>query len=138
MLLKYFSNFMDEYSKIRIKNKKLSLMGKRIVVVLIHGVKTHYIADVTHLRMNDNITKSIRILNGLAKKLKRRDWCWCINLASPETSPYSTKTFRCINSAAESVGVKLNCSSSKELADSLDKAIVPGQPYFNKLLEYDH
>jgi len=140
-------------------------------------------------RMNDNITKSIRILNGLAKKLKKkRIDSGALTLASPEvrfnlendsqdpvdvemkelketnalveefmllanisvakkihskypessllrrhpTPPQSN--FDVLIAAAESVGIHLNCSSSKELADSLDKAIIPGQPYFNKLI----
>ncbi|ORX43308.1 RNB-domain-containing protein [Piromyces finnis] len=140
-------------------------------------------------RMNDNITKSIRILNGLAKKLKKKRLdAGALTLASPEVrfnlendsqdpvdvemkelketnalveefmllanisvakkihSKYPESSllrrhptppqnnFDVLIAAAESVGVKLNCSSSKELADSLDKAIVPGQPYFNKLI----
>lgn len=140
-------------------------------------------------RMNDNITKSIRILNGLAKKLKRKRLDnGALTLASPEVrfnlendsqdpvdvemkelketnalveefmllanisvakkihSKYPESSllrrhptppqnnFDVLIAAAESVGIKLNCSSSKELADSLDKAIIPGQPYFNKLI----
>ncbi|ORY24609.1 RNB-domain-containing protein [Neocallimastix californiae] len=140
-------------------------------------------------RMNDNITKGIRILNGLAKKLKKKRMDnGALTLASPEvrfnlendsqdpvdvemkelketnslveefmllanisvakkihskypessllrrhpTPPQSN--FDVLIAAAESVGIKLECSSSKELADSLDKAIIPEQPYFNKLI----
>jgi len=36
--------------------------------------------------------------------------------------------------AARIAGVELNISTSKELADSLDKAQKPGKPFFNKLL----
>lgn len=141
------------------------------------------------LRMTDNISKSIRILNNLAKKLrKRRMERGALTLASPEvrfnlendsqdpvdvemkelketnalveefmllanisvakkihskypessllrrhpTPPQSN--FELLIAAAESVGIKLNCSSSKELADSLDKAVLQNEPYFNKLI----
>ncbi|ORX84255.1 RNB-domain-containing protein [Anaeromyces robustus] len=141
------------------------------------------------LRMTDNISKSIRILNNLAKKLKKkRINNGALTLASPEvrfnlendsqdpvdvemkelketnalveefmllanisvakkihskfpessllrrhpTPPQSN--FDVLIAAAESVGIKLNCSSSKELADSLDQAVLPDQPYFNKLI----
>ena len=46
----------------------------------------------------------------------------------------SRQQFDQLLAAAASVGVKLDVSSSKALADSLDAAILPDNPHFNKLL----
>ncbi len=48
--------------------------------------------------------------------------------------PPSREQFAPLVSAALSVGVDLDISSSKTLADSLDRAVRPEDPYFNKLL----
>jgi exosome complex exonuclease DIS3/RRP44 len=48
--------------------------------------------------------------------------------------PPSREQFSPLVSAAASVGVVIDISSSKALADSLDAANLPGDPYFNKLL----
>eukprot|EP01041_Mallomonas_annulata_P005740 gene5740-11608_t len=48
--------------------------------------------------------------------------------------PPSREQFAPLLSAASAVGVHLDISSSKTLADSLDKAVNPDDPYFNKLL----
>ena len=48
--------------------------------------------------------------------------------------PPSRQQFAPLLSAAASVGVYLDISSSKALADSLDAAVRPDDPYFNKLL----
>jgi exosome complex exonuclease DIS3/RRP44 len=42
--------------------------------------------------------------------------------------------FASLLAAAEAVGVSLKVDSGKEVADSLDAAVVAGNPYFNKLL----
>lgn len=44
------------------------------------------------------------------------------------------KSFDNLLAAAKAVGVTLQVGSSKELADSLDQAVVASNPYFNKLL----
>jgi len=48
--------------------------------------------------------------------------------------PPSRQQFAPLLSAAAAVGVNLDISSSKALADSLDAAVRPEDPYFNKLL----
>jgi exosome complex exonuclease DIS3/RRP44 len=48
--------------------------------------------------------------------------------------PPSAQQFAPLVSAAASVGVRLDITSSKTLADSLDAATRPGDEYFNKLL----
>ena len=48
--------------------------------------------------------------------------------------PPSQEQFRPLLSAAAAVGVTLDISTSKTLADSLDNAVRPEDPYFNKLL----
>lgn len=46
----------------------------------------------------------------------------------------SKRQFDQLLAAAASVGVELDVSSSKALADSLDAAVLPDNPHFNKLL----
>lgn len=46
----------------------------------------------------------------------------------------SRRQFDALLAAANSVGVKLDVSSSKALADSLDAAVLEDNPHFNKLL----
>jgi exosome complex exonuclease DIS3/RRP44 len=48
--------------------------------------------------------------------------------------PPSQEQFRPLLSAASAVGVTLDISTSKTLADSLDRAVRPEDPFFNKLL----
>lgn len=48
--------------------------------------------------------------------------------------PPSRRAFDELMAAADTVGVSIDVSSSKALADSLDKAEVAGNPHFNKLL----
>lgn len=139
--------------------------------------------------MNDNITKSLRHLNKLAKILKRnRIANGALSLASPEIRfnidsethdpiDVETKQLRETNSmveefmllanvytakktleefpdcamlrrhpspppsnfdplikAAESKGFKMDVSCGKALADSLEKAVIPADPYFNTML----
>lgn len=48
--------------------------------------------------------------------------------------PPTKEQFAPLVSAARAVGVHIDISSSKKLADSLDAAQRPGDPYFNKLL----
>jgi exosome complex exonuclease DIS3/RRP44 len=48
--------------------------------------------------------------------------------------PPSREQFAPLVSSALAVGVNLDISSSKTLADSLDRAVRPDDPYFNKLL----
>ncbi|KAK9765188.1 exosome catalytic subunit dis3 [Basidiobolus ranarum] len=140
-------------------------------------------------RMQDDLTKGIRVLNNLAKKLRQsRVNQGALTLASPEVrfnlendsqdpvdvelkelkdtnalveefmllanisvakkifshfpdssmlrrhpTPPETK-FEQLTKAIEVLGFKLNIESSKALADSLDKAVIPDDPYFNKLL----
>ena len=48
--------------------------------------------------------------------------------------PPSKEQFAPLVSAAEAVGVQLDITSSKALADSLDRAQRPSDPFFNKLL----
>lgn len=48
--------------------------------------------------------------------------------------PPSREQFLPLVSAAQAVGCSININSSKALADSLDAAVRPNDPYFNKLL----
>lgn len=48
--------------------------------------------------------------------------------------PPSKQQFDGLLAAAQAVGVSLDVSSSKALADSLDAATITGNPHFNKLL----
>ena len=48
--------------------------------------------------------------------------------------PPSQEQFRPLLAAAEAVGVKIDITTSKTLADSLDAAVRDDDPYFNKLL----
>ena len=48
--------------------------------------------------------------------------------------PPSREQFAPLLSAAEAVGVHIDITTSKTLADSLDAAVKPDDPYFNKLL----
>ncbi|KAF9431723.1 exosome catalytic subunit dis3 [Entomortierella beljakovae] len=140
-------------------------------------------------RMQDDITKGIRILNMLAKKLKRKRLdMGALTLASPEVrfslehdtqdpvdvemkelketnalveefmllanisvakkiyekfpdsamlrchpTPPATN-FEKLEKAVGRMGIHIDHSTSKALSDSLDKAEIPGEPYFNKLL----
>ncbi|KAL0075876.1 hypothetical protein J3Q64DRAFT_1773142 [Phycomyces blakesleeanus] len=140
-------------------------------------------------RMQDDITKGIRVMNSMAKKLrqKRLDR-GALTLSSPEVRfnlendsqdpvdvemkelketnalveefmllanisvaekiyskfPSSAllrkhaappiSNFDTLRKALSEVGVTLEVDSSKSLADSLDKAVLPEDPYFNKLV----
>ncbi|CAG8448990.1 9810_t:CDS:10 [Diversispora eburnea] len=91
-------------------------------------------------RARDGLTKGIRILNQLAKKLRqRRLERGALTLASPEVR------FKLENDSQDPVdvelikaltpyGMSLTFESSKSLSDSLEKAVLPEDPYFNKLL----
>jgi exosome complex exonuclease DIS3/RRP44 len=46
----------------------------------------------------------------------------------------SENMFEDLIRAAGTVGIKMNCDTSKQLADSLDAAIKKETPYFNKLM----
>lgn len=140
-------------------------------------------------RMQDDITKGIRTLNMLAKKLKQRRLdMGALTLASPEvrfslehdtqdpvdvemkelketnalveefmllanisvarkiyekfpdsamlrchpTPPASS--FEKLEKAVSRMGITIDHSTSKTLSDSLDNAVIPEEPYFNKLL----
>ncbi|KAG0330708.1 exosome catalytic subunit dis3 [Podila humilis] len=140
-------------------------------------------------RMQDDITKGIRTLNMLAKKLKQRRLdMGALTLASPEvrfslehdtqdpvdvemkelketnalveefmllanisvarkifekfpdsamlrchpTPPASS--FEKLEKAVSRMGITIDHSTSKTLSDSLDNAVLPEEPYFNKLL----
>ncbi|CAM0142112.1 unnamed protein product [Umbelopsis sp. WA50703] len=139
--------------------------------------------------MQDDVTKGIRVLNGIAKKLKqKRLEAGALTLASPEvrfnlendsqdpvdvemkelketnalveefmllanisvaekiyskfpdsallrrhpTPPDSN--FEELRRALSEFNISLETSTSKELSASLDKAVVPSDPYFNKLV----
>ncbi|KAG0246451.1 mitotic control protein dis3 [Mortierella sp. GBAus27b] len=140
-------------------------------------------------RMQDDLTKGIRILNQLAKKLKQKRLDnGALTLASPEVrfslerdtqdpvdvemkelketnalveefmllanisvarkihekfpdsamlrchpTPPATN-FEKLEKAVSRLGITIDHSSSKALSDSLDKAVIPEDPYFNKLL----
>ncbi|KAL1924470.1 uncharacterized protein VTP21DRAFT_4124 [Calcarisporiella thermophila] len=144
---------------------------------------------IDDLRLQDDITKGLRHLNSLAKKLRaRRMERGALTLASPEVrfqlendsqdpvdvemkelketnalveefmllanisvarrihakfpdssmlrrhpKPPDTN-FEPLQKALEPFGVALNVETSKALADSLDKAVLENDPYFNKLL----
>ncbi|KAG0328695.1 exosome catalytic subunit dis3 [Podila horticola] len=140
-------------------------------------------------RMQDDITKGIRTLNMLAKKLKQKRLdMGALTLASPEvrfslehdtqdpvdvemkelketnalveefmllanisvarkiyekfpdsamlrchpTPPASS--FEKLEKAVSRMGISIDHSTSKTLSDSLDNAVIPEEPYFNKLL----
>ncbi|KAF8940521.1 hypothetical protein EDD21DRAFT_380965 [Dissophora ornata] len=140
-------------------------------------------------RMQDDITKGIRILNQLAKKLKQKRLdMGALTLASPEvrfnlerdtqdpvdvemkelketnalveefmllanisvarkifekfpdsamlrchpTPPASS--FEKLEKAVSRMGITIDHSTSKALSESLDNAVIPEEPYFNKLL----
>ncbi|KAL1928856.1 hypothetical protein VTP01DRAFT_2642 [Rhizomucor pusillus] len=140
-------------------------------------------------RMQDDITNGIRVLNSIAKKLrKKRIDRGALTLSSPEVrfnlendsqdpvdvemkelketnalveefmllanisvaekiyskfpssallrhhSAPPSNNFDTLRKALLEVGITLNVESSKALADSLDKAVMPGDPYFNKLV----
>ncbi|KAJ8302790.1 hypothetical protein KUTeg_019186 [Tegillarca granosa] len=110
--------------------------------------------------MNDNITKSLRHLNKLAKILKRNrisngetnsmveefmllanvytakktleEFPDCAMLRRHPSPPPSN--FDPLIKAAESKGFKMDVSCGKALADSLEKAVIPADPYFNTML----
>ncbi|KAF9914214.1 exosome catalytic subunit dis3 [Lobosporangium transversale] len=140
-------------------------------------------------RMQDDVTKGIRILNQLAKKLKQKRLdMGALTLASPEVrfnlerdtqdpvdvemkelketnalveefmllanisvaqkiyekfpdsamlrchpTPPAT-SFEKLEKAVARMGITIDHSTSKALSDSLDKAVIPEEPYFNKLL----
>ncbi|KAG0260863.1 exosome catalytic subunit dis3 [Mortierella polycephala] len=140
-------------------------------------------------RMQDDITKGIRILNTLAKRLKQKRMdMGALTLASPEVrfnlerdsqdpvdvemkelketnalveefmllanisvarkvydkfpdsamlrchpTPPAT-SFEKLEKAVARFGITLDHSTSKALSDSLDNAVIPEEPYFNKLL----
>ncbi|KAI1313414.1 exosome catalytic subunit dis3 [Mortierella claussenii] len=140
-------------------------------------------------RMQDDVTKGIRILNQLAKKLKQRRLdMGALTLASPEVrfnlerdtqdpvdvemkelketnalveefmllanisvarkiyekfpdsamlrchpTPPAT-SFEKLEKAVARMGISIDHSTSKTLSDSLDNAVLPEEPYFNKLL----
>ncbi|KAI9489424.1 mitotic control protein dis3 [Zychaea mexicana] len=140
-------------------------------------------------RMQDDITKGIRVLNSLAKKLRqKRIERGALTLSSPEVRfnlendsqdpvdvelkelketnalveefmllanisvaekiyskfPMSAllrkhaappaNNFDILRKALSEVDITLNVESSKALADSLDEAVLPNDPYFNKLV----
>ncbi|KAF9200140.1 exosome catalytic subunit dis3 [Haplosporangium sp. Z 27] len=140
-------------------------------------------------RMQDDVTKGIRILNMLAKKLKQKRLdLGALTLASPEVrfnlehdtqdpvdvemkelketnalveefmllanisvagkiyekfpdsamlrchpTPPATN-FEKLEKAVARMGITIDHSTSKTLSDSLDNAVIPEEPYFNKLL----
>ncbi|KNB43110.1 hypothetical protein JH06_4221 [Blastocystis sp. subtype 4] len=56
-------------------------------------------------------------------------------LAILRRHPVPDKTrFESLIKIARNSGFELNCDSNKELADSLDKAVIPDRPYYNRLL----
>ncbi|KAI9142132.1 exosome complex exonuclease RRP44 [Paraphysoderma sedebokerense] len=140
-------------------------------------------------RLQDDLTKGIRVLNQLAKKLRaKRIARGALTLASPEVrfklegdaqDPVDVEmkelketnalveefmllanvsvaekifskfpntallrrhptpppeNFNQLNKALEPFGIHLHCDSSKSLSDSLDLAVRPSDPYFNKLV----
>ncbi|KAI8146735.1 exosome complex exonuclease RRP44-like protein [Fennellomyces sp. T-0311] len=140
-------------------------------------------------RMQDDITKGIRVLNSIAKKLRRkRIERGALTLSSPEVrfnlendsqdpvdvemkelketnalveefmllanisvaekiyskfpmsallrkhSAPPVNNFDTLQKALSEVGITLNVETSKALADSLDEATLPNDPYFNKLV----
>ncbi|KAF9995574.1 exosome catalytic subunit dis3 [Entomortierella chlamydospora] len=140
-------------------------------------------------RMQDDVTKGIRTLNMLAKKLKKRRLdMGALTLASPEVRfslerdtqdpvdvemkelketnalveefmllanisvagkiyekfPNSAMlrchptppavNFEKLEKAVARLGITIDHSTSKTLSDSLDNAVIPEEPYFNKLL----
>ncbi|CAH1763197.1 9467_t:CDS:10 [Entrophospora sp. SA101] len=134
---------------------------------------------IDDFRLQDELTKGLRILNELAKKLhKKRIEGGAITLSSPEVRfqldfdsqdptnalveefmllanisvakkifskfsassllrrhpPLTTSKMANLVKAITPLGLTLKFDTSKELADSLDAAIIPDDPYFNKLL----
>ncbi|KAI7855492.1 exosome complex exonuclease RRP44-like protein [Circinella umbellata] len=140
-------------------------------------------------RMQDDVTKGIRVLNSIAKKLRqKRIDRGALTLSSPEVrfnlendsqdpvdvemkelketnalveefmllanisvaekiyskfpmsamlrkhSAPPTNNFDTLRKALSEVNISLDVETSKALADSLDKAVLPNDPYFNKLV----
>ncbi|KAG7022441.1 Exosome complex exonuclease RRP44-like A [Cucurbita argyrosperma subsp. argyrosperma] len=85
-------------------------------------------------RLMDPITRDLRNMNALAKKMRlRRIERGALTLASAEVKfQIDTETHDPLDIAV-AVGLDLDVSSSKALADSLDRAL-GDDPYFNKLI----
>ncbi|CAE7690042.1 Dis3, partial [Symbiodinium sp. KB8] len=97
--------------------------------------ETHDPLDVKAyvLRETNSMVEEFMLLANITVAQKVTDTFPRFSLLRRHPAP-SRRAFDSLVAAAESVGVHLNVNSSKELADSLDKADVEGNPYFNRLI----
>jgi len=117
----------------RIENGALSLESSEIRFNL--DSETHDPIDVQkkELKETNSMVEEFMLLANVAvaqKIFESFPHCACLRRhPSPPVSNFDP-----LIKAAESYGVKLKVESNKELADSLEKAHVPENPYFNIML----
>jgi exosome complex exonuclease DIS3/RRP44 len=130
---KTLNNLAKKLKQRRIDAGALMLASTEVKFLIDRESQTPTDVEMYQLKEANSLVEEFMLLANIsvAKQILSSFPTFALLRKHPEPSP---ENFATLIKAAKCVGFPINVESSKKLADSLDKAVIPSYSFFNKLI----